>query len=206
MSKINNSRKKYSRKIGISLHGDEIPNTRPGQHGRNTRNKTSNYGEHLRQKQILKGIYGESRINEKQFLNKFKQAAKKKGNTAENFSNLLERRVDSVLYRTNVAPTIFAARQMISHKQVMINNQKITVPSIELKDGDIISLTEKGKKTFEKYKESCKDNGKMSRVIPEYIQFEDKDQSVTFIRSPQMAEIPYPSELDMNKVIEFYSH
>lgn len=113
MTKIISSKYKASRRLGVSLWGDSkdafnTRNYRTGQHGQNSMVKTSDYGVHLKAKQKLKCHYG--RINEKQFRNTFALAQKMKGNTGENFIGLLERRLDAVIYRMNIAPTIFAAR------------------------------------------------------------------------------------------------
>lgn len=205
MTKVLQSKYKASRRLGKSIWGDEKDpvhkkNYAPGLHGPNVRGKKiSDYGVHLHAKQALKMHYG--RVREKQFRNIFVLAKNMKGNTAENFAGLLECRLDMVVYRLNLAPTIFTARQMVSHGHVRLNGKKVNIPSIKLTPGDKIELKDSSKQV-PVYLESAQ---KQLRTVPEYLTFDLSSMSGTFVRVPKISDVPYPFEPDFNKVVEFYS-
>lgn len=204
MTKIIKSKYKVSRRLGKTIWGDSkdpvhTKNFRPGQHGPNGRVKLSDYGSHLHAKQAIKAHYG--RITEKQFRNIFALANKMKGNTAENFAGLLERRLDIVVYRLNLAPTIFAARQMVSHNHVTVNGKKVNIPSQRLKDGDVIELRDKSKE-IAIFMESAQ---KQERPVPQYLSMDPGKMSGSFISTPVISDIPYPFEPSFGKVVEYYS-
>lgn len=204
MTRIIKAKYKASRRLGKSVWGDEkdpfnTKNYRPGQHGPNGRPKTSDYGTHLQAKQLVKAHYG--RITEKQFRNTFILANKMKGNTAENFAGLLERRIDMVVYRLNLAPSIFAARQLVSHKHVKLNGMRINIPSLRLKEGDTIELKDTSKQIV-----ICTGSlQKLERSVPNYLSLDTNSMAGTFVRIPSISDIPYPFEADFNKIVELYS-
>ena len=115
----------------------------PGQHGQTRRRKPSNYAVQLRERQKIKFMYG---LLEKQFRNNFKKAEKLKGETGTNMLQLLESRLDSIVYRLCFAPTRPAARQLVSHKHFLVNGKPVNIPSYLVKPGDIIEVKEKSKK------------------------------------------------------------
>ena len=117
----------------------------PGQHGDSRRSKLSNYGIQLREKQRIKYLYG---VLEKQFRNYFKKAAKKDGPTGDNLLIMLESRLDNTIYRLGLASTRSAARQIVSHKHILINNKIVNIPSYNLSAGDIIKVRDKSKKNI----------------------------------------------------------
>jgi small subunit ribosomal protein S4 len=204
VTKIISSKYKVSRRLGVSIWGDRKDafnkkNYRPGQHGQNTMIKTSDYGIHLKAKQKLRSHYG--RVNEKQFRNIFALAQKMKGNTGENFVGLLERRLDSVVYRLNIAPTIFAARQFVSHGLIRLNGKKVNIPSMKLKEGDVVELKDHAKQ-IPVILESA---AKKERPVPDYLSFDSNSLSGKFIRVPNIADVPYPFEPEVHLVIELYS-
>ena len=204
MTKIISSKYKVSRRLGVSLWGDtkdafHKKNYRPGQHGQNTMIKTSDYGIHLKAKQKLRFHYG--RVNEKQFRNTFALAQKMKGNTGENFVGLLERRLDAVVYRMNIAPTIFAARQIVSHGHIRLNGKKVNIPSMKLKEGDIIELKDSSKQIPLILESAVK----KERVVPDYLSFDATSLSGKFVRVPNISDVPYPFEPEVHLVIELYS-
>ncbi len=204
MTKIISSKYKASRRLGVSLWGNSkdaynTRNYRPGQHGQNTMIKTSDYGLHLKAKQKLRCYYG--RVNEKQFRNTFALALKMKGNTAENFVGLLERRLDAVIYRMNIAPTIFAARQFITHGHIKVNGKKVDIPSIKLKEGDVVELKDSAK-AIPIIVESA---NKQAKTVPTYLSFDPTSLSGKFIRTPLIADVPYPFEPEIHLVVELYS-
>jgi len=126
-------------KSGIRSHDSKCKSeTIPGQHGRTRRPRISDYGVQLREKQKVRRIYG---VMEKQFKTYYKQAARKKGVTGDNLLQMLESRLDNIVYRMGFATTRAEARQLVSHKAVLVNEQKINIPSYQVNPGDAISLT-----------------------------------------------------------------
>ncbi|MCP5369137.1 MAG: 30S ribosomal protein S4 [Rickettsiaceae bacterium] len=205
MTKIIKAKYKASRRLGTSIWGNEkdpfhTKNYRPGQHGAGTRGKVSDYGLHLNAKQIVKNHYG--RVTETQFRNTFKIASKMKGNTAENFAGLLEQRLDIIVYRLNFAPTIFAARQLVSHCHVRLNGKKVNIPSQRVKVGDIIEIKDQSK-GITKIMESVQ---KLSRSVPEYLAIDPAKMSGELLRIPMISDIPYPFQPNFGKIVEYYSH
>jgi small subunit ribosomal protein S4 len=204
VTKILSSKYKASRRLGVSIWGDRKDpvhnnNTKPGQHGANTMAKVSDYGAHLKAKQRIKCHYGP--ITEKQFRNTFKKAQKMKGNSAENFLGMLERRLDAMVYRMNLAPTIFSARQLVSHKHIKVNGKYVNIPSYMVKIGDIVEIKDASREVL-LVSEAV---SKMSRRIPDYIEFDTKGMSGKMTRLPAIADVPYPFEPEFNMIVELYS-
>ena len=128
-------------KSGIRSHDSKCKSeTVPGQHGRTRRPRISDYGVQLREKQKVRRIYG---VMEKQFKTYYKQAARKKGVTGDNLLQMLESRLDNVVYRMGFASTRAEARQLVSHKSILVNDKKVNIPSYQLNPGDNVSLTNK---------------------------------------------------------------
>lgn len=204
MTNIIKSKYKASRSLGTSLWGNPKDafnkrNYRPGQHGQNTMVKKSDYGLHLKAKQKLRYHYG--RIKENQFRNIFALALKMKGNTGENFIGLLERRLDAVVYRMNLAPTIFAARQFVSHGHIRVNGKKANIPSMRLKEGDVIELRDSAKQIPVILESATK----QERTVPSYLSFDPSTLSGKFISLPVISDVPYPFEPEVHLVVELYS-
>jgi small subunit ribosomal protein S4 len=205
MTKIVKAKFKASRRLGVSIWGsgkDAIhkKNYKPGQHGQTgMMPKISDYGMHLKAKQRIKVHYG--RINEKQFRNIFASAQKMKGNTGENFIGLLERRLDAIIYRMNIAPTIFAARQLVTHGHITVNGKKVDIPSCRLSVGDEVALKDSSKQ-IPMILESVT---KMERMVPDYISFESDDLKGKFVRVPVISDVPYPFDPEMHFLVELYS-
>lgn len=194
---------KICRRLGENLWGrDKCPtNTNPagpGQHGAR-RKKLTDFGIQLREKQKLKGYYGN--ISEKQFRRIFADAARRKGDTSENLIALLECRLDTMVYRMNMAPTVFACRQLVNHKHVLVNGKVVNIPSYRCKAGDVIELREKAKQI----PATMLALEKMEREVPEYLQFDPKAVKGSMIRLPQADEVPYPVQMNTSLVVEFYS-
>ena len=128
-------------KSGIRSHDSKCKSeTVPGQHGRTRRPRISDYGVQLREKQKVRRIYG---VMEKQFKTYYKQAARRKGVTGDNLLQTLESRLDNVVYRMGFASTRAEARQLVSHKAILVNDKKVNIPSYQLNPGDTISLSDK---------------------------------------------------------------
>jgi small subunit ribosomal protein S4 len=195
---------KLSRQMGENIWGkDNCPtNTRtygPGQHGPKGVRRRSDYGVQLREKQKLKGYYGN--IGEKQFRNIYKDAFAQKGDTSENLLILLESRLDAIVYRANLVSTVFSARQVVNHKHVTVNGSVVNIPSYRCKPGDEIVVKEKSR-TIPLILDSVQ---KLERDVPEYISLNSKEFKVTYIRYPSSDEIPYATIMSPGSVVEFYS-
>ncbi len=189
---------KIDRRLGANIWGrPKSPfNKRqygPGQHGPNRRGKTSDYGKQLIAKQRLKGYYGN--IGEKQFRRYYAEATRLRGDTSQNLIGLLERRLDAVVYRSKLAPTVFTARQLVSHKHVTVNGKVVNIGSYMVQEGDVIELREKSRAIPES----------AEREFCEYIETEPKAFKATFVRTPKLEDVPYAVEMEPNLVIEFYS-
>ena len=204
MTKRLNSKHKVDRRLKVNLWGrPKSPfNSRaypPGQHGQSRPAKPSNYGIQLQAKQKLKSYYGN--INERQFRNVYRKAMMKKGDSAENLIGLLERRLDAVVYRAKLSITIFSARQLINHGHVKVNGKKVNIPSYQLKEEETIEVRDKSKKLA--LIDIALAN--KEREVPEYLQVDEKNKKVKFVRTPKFEEVPYPVVMEPNLVIEYYS-
>ena len=204
MTKRLNSKHKVDRRLKINLWGrPKSPfNSRaypPGQHGQNKSAKLSDYGIQLQAKQKLKSYYGN--INERQFRNLYRKAIMKKGDSAENLIGLLERRLDAVVYRSKLSTTIFAARQLINHGHVKVNGKKVNISSYQLKEEETIEIRDKSKKLA--LIDIALAN--KEREVPEYLQVDEKNKTIKFVRTPKFEEVPYPVVMEPNLVIEYYS-
>ena len=206
MSKRSNVKYKISRRLGESLWGraKDPVNRRsygPGQHGAASKGKKklSDYGTQLRAKQKLKAYYGN--ITEKQFSKLYAEAIRLKGDTSENLIGLLESRLDAVIYRMCVVPTVFSARQFVNHGHVKVNGKRVNIPSYRVSEGDVIELKEKSKQ-LTIVLESVQSP---ERDVPDYIDMDDKAMKATFVRSPKLSDVPYPVKMEPNLVVEFYS-
>ena len=171
----------------------------PGQHGQRRRGKPSDYGIQLRAKQKLKGYYGN--INERQFKKVYNEATRLKGDTSENLIGLLERRLDAVIYRAKFVPTVFAARQFVGHGHVLVNGTRVNIPSYRCRVGDVIEVRE-GAREMILVLEAVQSN---ERDVPDYIDADHSKMKATFLRVPQLSDVPYPVRMEPNLVIEFYS-
>ena len=146
MARYTGPKSKISRKYGEPIFGDtkalEKKPHPPGQHGRGRRRKKSEYAIQLAEKQKAKYLYG---ILEKQFRNMFDKASRKDGVTGENLLQLLEARLDNVVYRLGIAPTRRSARQLVTHKHITVNGNLVNIPSYTLNEGDMVAVREKSK-------------------------------------------------------------
>ncbi len=204
MTKRLNSKHKVDRRLKVNLWGrPKSPfNSRaypPGQHGQTKSSKPSDYGIQLQAKQKLKCYYGN--MNEKQFRNMYKKAIMKRGDTAENLIGLLERRLDAVVYRSKLSNTIFSSRQLINHGHVRVNGKKVNISSYQVKEEDNIEIREKSKQLA--LIDIALAN--KEREVPEYLQLDEKNKKVKFVRVPKFEEVPYPVVMEPNLVIEYYS-
>jgi len=204
MTKRLASKHKVDRRLKVNLWGrPKSPfnsrNYPPGQHGKLKRSKPSDYGTQLEAKQKMKFYYGN--MNERQFRNVYRKALSKKGNTTENLVGFLERRLDTIIYRAKFATTVFSARQLINHGHIKVNGKKVNIPSYLVREKDTIEIKDKSKEI------TVIINSLVSkeREVPDYIQMDEKNKTVKLLRVPSFSEIPYPTIMEPNLVIEYYS-
>ncbi len=203
MSKRAGSKYKINRRLGVNLWGrSKSPLNRrdygPGQHGQR-RKKPSDFGTQLMAKQKLKGYYGN--IGERQFRRLYEEASRRRGDTGERLIELLERRLDAVVYRMKFVPTVFAARQFVNHGHVQVNGKRVNIGSYLVKDGDTIEVKDKSK-LMALVLEAVKST---ERDVPDYLQVDHDKMKGTFVRAPKLADVPYPVSMEPNLVVEFYS-
>ena len=204
MTKRHESKHKVDRRLRVNLWGrPKSPfnsrNYPPGQHGKSRRGKPSDYGTQLEAKQKMKFYYGN--MNERQFRNIYRKAIQKKGNTTENLVSFLESRLDTVIYRAKFAPTVFSARQLINHGHIKVNGKKVNIPSYKVKADDSVEVKDKSK-------DIANIIGALAskeREVPEYIQLDEKNKKAKLVRIPKFSEVPYPTIMEPNLVIEYYS-
>ncbi|SHF08612.1 SSU ribosomal protein S4P [Caldanaerobius fijiensis DSM 17918] len=183
---------------GDKCYTDKCPVSRrafaPGQHGQN-RKKLSNYGVQLREKQKVKSIYG---ILETQFRRYFEEAERRKGITGENLLQMLERRLDNVVYRLGFASSRAQARQIVKHGHILVNGQKVDIPSYETKVGDVISVKEKSRQM-----QVIKDNLEANRNVPDWLQLDKDNFQGTVVALPKREHIDIP--IEEHYIVELYS-
>ena len=205
MTKRTSAKYKIDRRLGCNLWGrPKSPynkrNTKPGQHGAMAlRKKQSDYGNQLFAKQKLKFYYGD--LTEKQFKSIFAKASNIKGDTSQILIELLERRLDAIVYRMKFVPTIFAARQLVNHGHVKVNGKKVNIGSYLVREEDTIEIRDKSKQLA--IIDIALAN--KERETPEYIQMDEKNKKLKFVRVPKFEEVPYPIVMEPNLVIEYYS-
>ncbi len=202
MTKRANAKYKIDRRMGENIWGrPKSPvNKReygPGQHGQRRKGKMSDFGTQLRAKQKLKGYYGN--ISERQFRALYAEAIRITGDSSENLIGLLERRLATVIYRAKWVATVFAARQFVSHGHVKVNGRRVTVPSIQVKVGDVIELSAKAKDMVSVQEAQAS----AERDTPDYLEVAGGQVKLT--RVPSLGEVPYPVKMEPNLVVEYYS-
>lgn len=175
----------------------ERKNYPPGQHGLSRRAKVSDYSVQLREKQKVKRTYG---VLETQFRNYFELASKQKGRTGENLVKLLERRLDNIVYRSGLAPSRKAARQLILHKHFKINGDTVNIPSYLLKAGDTIQVKDKSKqvKVFHESMKKVKDD-----MLPGWLAVDKSALKGTLLAVPERIDIPFNANEQL--IVELYS-
>jgi small subunit ribosomal protein S4 len=204
MTKRIRAKHKIDRRNGENIWGrSKSPinrrNSRPGQHGERRAGKLSDYGQQLRAKQKLKGYYAS--MTERQFNRIYKEAVRLKGSTSEHLIGLLERRLDAVVYRAKFVPTVFAARQFVSHGHISVNGRKVTIPSFRCRVGDVVEIKEASRQlvlVLEGIKSPERD-------VPDYIEADHTRMSAKLARIPALADVPYQVKMEPQLVVEFYS-
>jgi len=170
----------------------------PGQHGQNQkRQRASNYALQLREKQKLRRIYG---VLEKQFRNYYKQAARIKGATGENLLQLLESRLDNVVFRMGFAASRAEARQIVRHKSISVNGQRVNIPAFKVRAADVVAIAEKSKN---QQRITLSLENASSRGIVDWVDVDAKKMEGTFKAMPERSELP--PDINENLVVELYS-
>jgi len=197
---------KLSRREGTDLFlksarrpiGDKVKfDSKPGQHGRTSGTRTSDFGLQLREKQKVKRMYG---ILERQFRRYFAEAERRKGNTGANLLMLLESRLDNVVYRMGFGSTRAEARQLVSHKQITVNGEVVNIPSFLVKVGDVVAVREKAKKQLR-----IIDAVKLAESIgmPAWVSVDATKLEGTFKKTPDRDE--FGAEINESMIVELYS-
>jgi small subunit ribosomal protein S4 len=200
MARYTGPKSKIARKFGEAIFGDdksfEKRNYPPGQHGNNRRRgKKSEYAIQLMEKQKAKYTYG---ILERQFRNMFKKATASTGITGEVLLQLCESRLDNVVYRMGIAPSRSAARQLVSHRHITVNGEKVNIPSYQLKAGDVVAVREKSKSL-----EAVQNSLANASHVYEWITWNPEKMEGTFVSVPQRLQIP--ENINEQFIVELYS-
>src|ERR1043166_9072618 len=204
MTKRSESKYKLDRRMGQNIWGrPKSPVNRreygPGQHGQRRKGKLSDYGVQLRAKHKLKGYY--ANISERQFRGIYEEAIRMKGDSGAHLIALLERRLDAVVYRAKLVPTIFAARQFINRGHIKVNGRRVNIPSFRCKVGDVIEVKDASKQ-LGLVLEAV---GLTERDVPDYIEADHSKMSAKLIRIPALTDVPYPVQMEPHLVVEYYS-
>ncbi len=200
MARYTGPKTKIARKFGEAIYGpDKVlskKNYPPGQHGINKRRKTSEYGLQLREKQKAKYTYG---VLEKQFRNLFEKASRKKGITGEVLLQLLEMRLDNIVYRLGIAPTRAAARQLVLHRHIVVDGKVVNIASYSVKPGEVVGVREKSK-SLEVIADSLA--GFNHSKYP-WLEWDEATKSGKLLHIPERADIP--ENIKEQSIVELYS-
>jgi len=204
MTKRSEAKYKLDRRMGQNIWGrPKSPVNRreygPGQHGQRRKGKLSDYGVQLRAKQKLKGYY--ANISERQFRGIYEEAIRMKGDSGAHLIALLERRLDAVVYRAKLVPTIFAARQFVNHGHIKVNGRRVNIPSFRCKVNDFIEVKDASKQLGLVLEAT----GLTERDVPDYIEADHSKMSAKLIRIPALTDVPYPVQMEPHLVVEYYS-
>ena len=204
MTKRHEAKYKIDRRMGQNIWGrPKSPISRreygPGQHGQRRKGKLSDYGVQLRAKQKLRGYYGN--ISERQFRGIYQEAIRMKGDSGAHMIGLLERRLDAVIYRAKLVPTVFAARQFVSHGHVKVNGRRVTIASYRVKVGDLVEIKDKSKQLALVLEATAL----AERDVPDYIEADHTKMTAKLARIPALTDVPYPVQMEPHLVVEFYS-
>ena len=200
MARYTGPKTRIARKFGEAIFGEDKvlakKNYAPGQHGANKRRKTSEYGNQLREKQKAKYTYG---VLEKQFRNLFDKADRSKGITGVILLQLLEARLDNVVYRLGIARTRVAARQLVSHRHITVNGRVLNIPSYSVKPGDVVAVREKSK-SLEVIADALA--GFNHSKYP-WLEWDENVKGGKLLHLPQREDIP--ENIKEQSIVELYS-
>ena len=204
MARYTGKKNRIARRFGVNIFG-RIRNPMlhkanpPGVHGARRRKK-SDYGLQLEEKQKLKAIYG--MISEKQLVGYYKKALNLAGNTANHFAEMLECRLDNIVYRLKFGSTIFAAHQLVSHGHILVDGKKVDRRSFQVRPGMVISIKEKSRKT-KAIQESLESS---THAVPEYLSLDKEGFSGKLMEMPQPQQMPWPIEINLNGICDFLAN
>lgn len=204
MARYTGNKNRIARRFGVNIFGRtrnpmlHKPNP-PGVHGAR-RKKKSDYGLQLEEKQKLKAIYG--MLSEKQLVGYYKKAVAIDGNTAHLFAEMLECRLDNIVYRLKLAPTIFAAQQLVSHGHVLVDGKKVDRRSFQVRPGMVVSIKEKSRK-IKIINEAL---GSPQRTVPDYLTSDPAHFGGQLLASPQPEQMPWPIEISLPVICDFLAH
>ncbi|NMP24017.1 30S ribosomal protein S4 [Sulfobacillus harzensis] len=200
MARLTGPKHRLCRRAGIPLCGSpKCPALKrpypPGQHGRTRRQRQSEYGLQLLEKQKLKAIYG---VKEKQFKRYYAEAQRRKGVTGDTLVMLLETRLDNIVRRLGFARSIHGARQLVTHGHITVNGRRVDIPSFHVRVGDVIGLTERGAvlKTIDESRQQAP-------IVPPYLAFDPETRVGQLARQPLRSEIPV--NISESLVVEYFS-
>ena len=204
MVRYTGKKNRIARRFGVNIFGRARnplvhKSNPPGQHGAKRRKK-SDFGMQLEEKQKLKAVYG--MLSEKQLLRYFNEAVRREGNTANHLIEMLECRLDNVVYRMKFASTIFGAHQLVAHGHICVNGKKVDIRSFQVKPGMVVSVRDKSR-AIKAVHESVTNSG---RAVPAYIGLEGGGFSGKLLAPPIMGEISLPLEIDIPTVCDFLAH
>ena len=204
MTKRAEAKYKIDRRMGQNIWGrPKSPVNRreygPGQHGQRRKGKLSDYGVQLRAKQKLKGYY--ANMSERHFRGIYEEARRLKGDTGAHMIALLERRLDTIIYRAKFVPTVFAARQFVNHGHIKVNGKRVNIPSFRVKVGDLVEVKDKSKQLALVLEATTL----AERDVPDFLEVDHGKMTAKMTRVPNLSEVPYPTHMEPNLVIEFYS-
>ena len=204
MTKRNEAKYKIDRRMGQNIWGrPKSPVNRreygPGQHGQRRKGKLSDYGVQLRAKQKLKGYY--ANISERQFRGIYHEAIRMKGDSGAHLIALLERRLDTIIFRAKFVPTVFAARQFINHGHIKVNGRRTNIGSMRLKVGDVVEVRDKSKQLPLVMEATAL----AERDVPDYIEVDHSKMTAKLSRIPLIGDVPYPVMMEPHLVVEYYS-
>lgn len=204
MARFTGNKNRIARRFGANIFGRarnpllHKPNP-PGVHGARRRKK-SDYGVQLEEKQKLKAIYG--MLSEKQLVGYYKKAANLAGNTAQHFAEMLECRLDNIVYRLKFASTIFAAHQLVSHGHILVDGKKVDRRSFQVRPGMVISIKEKSRK-IKAINDSLESS---SRSVPDYLTLDAASYSGQLLALPTNDQMPWPIEIRLLEICDFLAH
>ena len=204
MARYTGPKNRIARRFGVNIFG-RLRNpllhkqNPPGMHGARRRKK-SDYGVQLEEKQKLKAIYG--MLSEKQLIGYYQKACKSSGNVAEHFTQLLEARLDNIVYRLKFGSTIFAAQQLVSHGHILVDGKPVDRRSFQVRPGMVVSVKEKAKnmKVIQQAQESP------MRSVPEYLSVDTAKMSGQLLALPSLEQMPWPIEVQVAEICDFLAH
>lgn len=203
MSRYTGNKNRIARRFGVNIFGRarnpliHKPNP-PGVHGAR-RKKKSDYGLQLEEKQKLKAVYG--MLTERQLVGAYKKALVKQGNTALLFAGALECRLDNIVYRLKIAPTIFAAQQLVSHGHIQVNGKKVDRRSFQVCPGMVISVKEKSRKM-----KAINASLELARDVPEYLSLDKENYKGQLLSMPEIEQMPWPLPINLPEICDFLAH